>query len=313
MGFDPESDQIFNDSSIMWGGMQQLALDKAMSQKWPQNSEQNMFDQQSPVTHIGQYGQITPPNDDSPFFPAMKQEEDITHSATMGPGQPQEAPPAASTRSKRGSSSRKPKDKKETQDQLQEKSKKTTRKARKGYKATTKEEEENDSDGEMKRERFLERNRVAASKCRQKKKHWTNGLEAHARELAAANAQLNAHALSLKEEVLYLKSECLKHTDCDCSRIREYLDRSIAGMNPSNSLNMMGSDPSAGYQGSRFADMGGYGDGTPETDETSTTDEAWPNALNAEDEGPVDTNGQSRADRGMQELLQGRPLPTSTS
>lgn len=228
-GFSFDAD---HNNPIMWGGMQQLSLDKSLMNQ----SNQNMFDQQMAANHISQYGQITPPNDvDNP----LKMEDSPAH-MTQGV----EDTPATSTRSKRPTSKRASREKEESST---DKSKKTTRKARKGYKATTI-EEENDSDGEMKRERFLERNRVAASKCRQKKKQWTNGLEGHARELAAANANLHACAMSLKEEVLYLKSECLKHTDCGCSRIREYLDRSIAGMAPSNTMGMMAKpeDPRSG-------------------------------------------------------------------
>ncbi|MCJ1283963.1 hypothetical protein MMC26_003294 [Xylographa opegraphella] len=78
---------------------------------------------------------------------------------------------------------------------------------------------------EEKRSKFLERNRVAASKCRQKKKEWTNNLEAKARELQNSKNQLAMMVTSLKEEVMWLKGEMLKHTGCGCVQIRDYLTK----------------------------------------------------------------------------------------
>lgn len=76
---------------------------------------------------------------------------------------------------------------------------------------------------EAKRRRFLERNRVAASKCRQKKKAWMQDLENEAREAQSLSKQLRACVNVLKEEVLQLKNELLKHNTCECVPIRQYL------------------------------------------------------------------------------------------
>jgi hypothetical protein len=76
---------------------------------------------------------------------------------------------------------------------------------------------------EAKRQRFLERNRVAASKCRQKKKAWMQDLENDAREAQNVSKQLRACVGVLKEEVLQLKNELLKHNTCECVPIRQYL------------------------------------------------------------------------------------------
>ena len=78
-----------------------------------------------------------------------------------------------------------------------------------------------------KRSKFLERNRVAASKCRQKKKEWATDLEARARELQANKESLTSLTNSLKEEVLYLKGEMLKHSSCSCPQIKSYLQSQI--------------------------------------------------------------------------------------
>ena len=80
----------------------------------------------------------------------------------------------------------------------------------------------NDPD-ESRRSKFLERNRVAASKCRQKKKEWTQNLENKARDLQRHNQELRLIIDSCKEEILFLKEEMLKHTVCGCPSIQEYL------------------------------------------------------------------------------------------
>lgn len=81
------------------------------------------------------------------------------------------------------------------------------------------------AEDDQKRNKFLERNRVAASKCRLKKKEWTSNLETRARVLQQDRNQLSLMASSLKDEVLWLKGELLKHSGCGCDRIRQYLNQ----------------------------------------------------------------------------------------
>ena len=78
---------------------------------------------------------------------------------------------------------------------------------------------------DVKRERFLKRNRVAASKCRQKKKEYIGNLEERARELTSNRNHLLAYVATLKDEIIALKSELLNHSECDCVAIRDYLRR----------------------------------------------------------------------------------------
>ncbi|KAI9779704.1 MAG: hypothetical protein M1839_007202 [Geoglossum umbratile] len=80
---------------------------------------------------------------------------------------------------------------------------------------------------DVKRSRFLERNRLAASKCRQKKKEWTKGLEERARSLQNEKLQLQLMVGSLKSEMIYVREELLKHGNCDCRRIRDYLNNEV--------------------------------------------------------------------------------------
>ncbi len=55
----------------------------------------------------------------------------------------------------------------------------------------------------------------AAAKCRQKAKRSVSDLQNRERELLQQNRLLAAHAGSLKEEVINLKNEILRHSHCD--------------------------------------------------------------------------------------------------
>ncbi|KAL8683860.1 MAG: hypothetical protein Q9186_000203 [Xanthomendoza sp. 1 TL-2023] len=76
---------------------------------------------------------------------------------------------------------------------------------------------------EVRRSKFLERNRVAASKCRQKKKEWTQNLEDRARDLQKENQSLRIMIDSMRDEMLFIKSEMLKHTTCGCEQIQGWV------------------------------------------------------------------------------------------
>lgn len=76
---------------------------------------------------------------------------------------------------------------------------------------------------EEKRQKFLERNRQAASKCRQKKKQWIEELEQKAEEATKRNEQLRASVSTLKDELIELKSLLLAHRNCECESIQQYI------------------------------------------------------------------------------------------
>ena len=87
---------------------------------------------------------------------------------------------------------------------------------------------------EDRRNKFLERNRLAASKCRQKKKEWSNDLEDQARRLQGEKDGLSSLANLLKEEILWLKGEMLKHSTCDCTQVRSYLKEQVGTIAKAN-------------------------------------------------------------------------------
>ncbi|KAI8380429.1 hypothetical protein EDC96DRAFT_490995 [Choanephora cucurbitarum] len=78
-------------------------------------------------------------------------------------------------------------------------------------------------DAEDRRKKFLERNRVAAYKCRQKKKNWMLELEQKAEVQNSQNEELRAMVAQLKEESMYLRNLLLSHGNCDCESVQAYL------------------------------------------------------------------------------------------
>ncbi|CAM1500711.1 Fc.00g098730.m01.CDS01 [Cosmosporella sp. VM-42] len=67
---------------------------------------------------------------------------------------------------------------------------------------------------EEKRKNFLERNRVAALKCRQRKKQWLANLQSKVEMFSSENDALTSQITQLREEVVNLKTLLLAHKDC---------------------------------------------------------------------------------------------------
>ncbi|KAI1143278.1 hypothetical protein F5Y05DRAFT_408727 [Hypoxylon sp. FL0543] len=74
-----------------------------------------------------------------------------------------------------------------------------------------------------KNRRNRERNRVAAHKCRQKAKQSMSDLQIRERELSQQNRLLQEHAGSLRDEILDLKNEILRHSECNSDIIQNYI------------------------------------------------------------------------------------------
>jgi len=161
------------------------------------------------------YGQVTPPDDQlsSTFdYDGMPAEFMQQQPAQALQQQPESNNAGKRKRSSHGSAT-----------EASPKSSKRSRRSTARSKAQTATQLDLHNPEDEKRSKFLERNRVAASKCRQKKKEWTNNLEARARDLQNSKNQLALIVGSLKNEVMFLKGQMLKHTGCGCTQIREYL------------------------------------------------------------------------------------------
>lgn len=99
---------------------------------------------------------------------------------------------------------------------------------------------------EAKRQRFLERNRMAASKCREKKRLQTLQTINDADTITARNQELHETLAELEEEVRRLKNQILGHRDCGCDVIQKFV-QSFGSEGPSS---MSPSSPSFKYPSS---------------------------------------------------------------
>lgn len=71
----------------------------------------------------------------------------------------------------------------------------------------------------------LEKNRIAAEKSRRRRKEHTNGLTAKVLVLSTRNEALKTEESALREELLDLKNEILRHAGCSSSIIDGYIAR----------------------------------------------------------------------------------------
>lgn len=76
-------------------------------------------------------------------------------------------------------------------------------------------------DPDEKRRKFLERNRAAASRCRQKRKVWVENLEKKAEDMSSMNGQLQSEVTLLRSEVAQLKHLLLAHKDCPVTLLQK--------------------------------------------------------------------------------------------
>lgn len=183
---------------------------------------------QAPAGHsdsyVRAYGQITPPNDLSPSRDSLRSPDVVKREVDSS-----EQKPARPERSQKAPKRRKAASKGD--DGSSAAAAPPTKKQRKRRDAAQVEGELEIEDG-AKREMYLEKNRIAAIKCRQKKRMWESELVARARELSAARACLRPCVTALREEVITLKTELLKHVGCGCTAIHEYLTQSATQMLP---------------------------------------------------------------------------------
>ena len=148
-----------------------------------------------------QYGQVTPPDDTINDESLLEQYQ----------SQPLQSLDAGKKRKRNSANGNEP----------------TSSKRSRKYASRVSQSNEPNKPEDVKRSKFLERNRVAASKCRQKKKEWTQNLENRARELQKTNASLRMVIDSTRQEILFLKSEALKHSSCGCREIQDYMQSDL--------------------------------------------------------------------------------------
>lgn len=96
-------------------------------------------------------------------------------------------------------------------------------KRRKSSQASTTSDEP--SEENSKREKYLERNRIAATKCRQRKKEQTKRLETRFEEQSDRKDHLVRELGHLRSEALCLKDEVLKHAECGDRSIKRHVSQ----------------------------------------------------------------------------------------
>ncbi|KAG0364542.1 hypothetical protein BC939DRAFT_467243 [Gamsiella multidivaricata] len=102
-------------------------------------------------------------------------------------------------------------------------------------------------DEEEKRKNFLERNRQAALKCRQRKKQWLANLQQKVEYLTTDNEHLQSQTAALRDEIIHLKALLLAHKDCPVAQANGVYPETISLSNSHNhGGGMMGPDRS-GY------------------------------------------------------------------
>ncbi|KAF9100428.1 hypothetical protein BGX29_006601 [Mortierella sp. GBA35] len=111
---------------------------------------------------------------------------------------------------------------------------------------------EDKMDEEEKRKNFLERNRQAALKCRQRKKQWLSNLQAKVEYLTTDNEHLQTQTAALRDEIIHLKALLLAHKDCPVAQANGVYAHTIgvannhSGMMPPNMQGQAGQQQQRG-------------------------------------------------------------------
>ncbi|KAH8162092.1 hypothetical protein CIB48_g6162 [Xylaria polymorpha] len=82
----------------------------------------------------------------------------------------------------------------------------------------------NPKEKEGKRRHFLQRNRVAAMKCRKKKKEWVNDLEETKSGLESQNTHLHMELDGLIDEASRIRAQLMVHANCNDANIDKWIE-----------------------------------------------------------------------------------------
>jgi len=152
---------------------------------------------------------------------------------------------------------------------------------------------------EEKRKNFLERNRQAALKCRQRKKAWLNQLQAKVEYLTAENERLQNTTVTMREEISRLSAVVVAHRDCGLGGVSVARSEALLA----GTANLTTTRPGGAGMGADHASVNGTGgdSGVP-----SNAPPATRNGANArEANGGITTRGR----RGNQHASSASPVP----
>jgi len=99
-------------------------------------------------------------------------------------------------------------------------------------------------EGGDKKEKYREKNRLAAAKCRAKKKENIEDIEVKHRKLSAMNSSLKKQVQDLRGELTGLRTHALNHQDCNCQISRYNINQA-----KKVALGVDAHSPSMGYLG----------------------------------------------------------------
>jgi hypothetical protein len=101
---------------------------------------------------------------------------------------------------------------------------KPSRKKQEQQPMVVKKESVSGGEDDPKRTKYLERNRVAASKCRQKKKEWVHDLDETKAELESKHTNLQREYSVLLDEVSKMKNYLMTHAGCNDQNIDQWIE-----------------------------------------------------------------------------------------
>ncbi|XP_077472583.1 cyclic AMP-dependent transcription factor ATF-2 isoform X2 [Stigmatopora argus] len=132
-------------------------------------------------------------------------------------------------------------------------------------------------DPDEKRRKFLERNRAAASRCRQKRKVWVQSLEKKADDFHSVNGQLQSEVTLLRSEVAQLKQLLLAHKDCPVTAMQKKAGYHIAEKDEScEEMSVPGSPQSEAIQHSSVSTSNGVSSSSALATSNRSADENRP-------------------------------------
>ena len=153
----------------------------------------------STTTALLRHGQVTPPRSNSTASTASKQEKISPKSTPLEPRKrgkrTKDSDPSSSTSVKTTTAGRK---------------RKSTKKI-----STIEEEDDDGLPEDSKRKQSLEKNRVAAAKCRVNKKEKTERLQRDSHDKAVENAYLKEQIMRMKDEVQQMNAILVAHANCE--------------------------------------------------------------------------------------------------
>ncbi|KAH6872098.1 hypothetical protein B0T10DRAFT_381949, partial [Thelonectria olida] len=163
------------------------------------------------------------------------------------------------------------------------------------------------------RRRILERNKIAAMKCRLRKRGEASALASREQAMEDQNRDLSSILNQLAAEIYHLKTQLLHHTDCDCILIQKYIAhearKSVDRLPPYPSPFQPNMAPLTRYQrgssGSIVSVANSHDIFTPEMESVPPTCTDPPQQYSSSPEVGVDTFNV------VSETIQTEPIPVS--